>query len=126
MDMREVHMAQTREKARDSMKMMILWVEMVIAKALMGLTVEKDQISAALMIQEKAPSTEMIWTFLEETDQAKKTRISEVSAWLIHVAYEELMILQTQISMEMKTQLETPIIEEALMILVLIPGKAPT
>jgi hypothetical protein len=126
MDMREVHMAQTREKARDSMKMMILWVEMVIAKALMGLTVEKDQISAALVIQEKAPSTEMIWTFLEETDQAKKTLISEVSAWLIHVAYEELMILQTQISMEMKTQLETPIIEEALMILVLIPGKAPT
>jgi hypothetical protein len=50
----------------------------------------------------------------------------EVSAWLIHVAYEELMILQTQIYMEMKTQLETPIIEEALMILVLIPGKAPT
>jgi hypothetical protein len=126
MDMKEVHMAQTREKARDSMKMMILWVEMVIAKALMGLTVEKDQISAALVIQEKAPSTEMIWTFLEETDQAKKTLISEVSAWLIHVAYEELMILQTQISMEMKTQLETPIIEEALMILVLIPGKAPT
>jgi hypothetical protein len=126
MDMREVHMAQTREKARDSMKMMILWVEMVIAKALMGLTVEKDQILAALVIQEKAPSTEMIWTFLEETDQAKKTLISEVSAWLIHVAYEELMILQTQIFMEMKTQLETPIIEEALMILVLIPGKAPT
>jgi hypothetical protein len=99
---------------------------MVIAKALMGLTVEKDQILAALVIQEKAPSTERIWTFLEETDQAKKTLISEVSAWLIHVAYEELMILQTQISMEMKTQLETPIIEGALMILVLIPGKAPT